>query len=111
MSPYMEFSLQVVDVSDDNPNLITLTGDVDVTIELPLNRLGVSFSKGDEIKLVIQREKDVDYSKYKVYAWGVVYHIEQGLTRISIGGLQLDIKKELPLQIGDKVYIGILDKY
>jgi hypothetical protein len=30
------------------------------------------------------------------------------MTRISIGGLQLDIKKELPLKIGEKVYIGLL---
>ena len=104
----MEFSLKVIDVSNETPNVITLTGDAEVILELPLDRLGIVLSKGDAVKLVIHKEKDQDFSKYKVYAWGLVYYVGEGMTRISIGGLQLDIKKELPLKIGEKVYIGLL---
>ncbi|ACB40257.1 hypothetical protein [Pyrobaculum neutrophilum] len=104
----MEFLLEVSDITNDLPNVIKLSGEVNATIEIPLERLGVSLQKGDKVKLVIQREKDQDMKKYKIYAWGIVYYIGDGITRISIGGLQLDIMKELPLQIGDKVYIGII---
>jgi len=104
----MEFSLKVVDVSSDTPNVITLKGDVEVVLEMPLDKLGIKLSKGDNVKLVIHKEKDQDFKKYKIYAWGLVYYIGEGTTRISIGGLQLDIKKELPLKIGEKVYIGVL---
>jgi hypothetical protein len=104
----MEFSLRVVDVSNETPNVITLKGDAEVVLELPLGRLGIALSKGDAVKLVIHKEKDQNFNKYKVYAWGLVYYVGEGMTRISIGGLQLDIKKELPLKIGEKVYIGLL---
>lgn len=104
----MEFSLAVVDVTNDMPNVIKLKGDVEATIELPLEKLGVVFSVGDHLKLVLQKEKDQDLNKYKVYAWGIVYYVGNGMTRISIGGLQLDIMKELPLKAGEKIYVGIL---
>ncbi|AAL63961.1 hypothetical protein [Pyrobaculum aerophilum] len=104
----MEFSLAVVDVTNDMPNVIKLKGDVEATIELPLEKLGVVFSVGDRLKLVLQKEKDQDLNKYKVYAWGIVYYVGNGMTRISIGGLQLDIMKELPLKAGEKIYVGIL---
>ncbi|ABO08481.1 hypothetical protein [Pyrobaculum calidifontis] len=104
----MEFSLSVVDITSDFPNVIKLSGDVEATVELPLEKLGVALKKGDKIRLVLSKEKDGDLSKYKVYMWGIVYHVAEELTRISIGGLQLDIKKKLPLAIGEKVYIGIL---
>lgn len=104
----MEFSLAVVDVTNDMPNVIKLKGDVEATIELPLEKLGVVFSIGDRLKLVLQKEKDQDLNKYKVYAWGIVYYVGNGMTRISIGGLQLDIMKELPLKAGEKIYVGIL---
>lgn len=104
----MEFSLVVESVNNDLPNVITLKGDADVRIELPLELLGIKLSPGDGVRLVIQKEKDPDYkSKFRVYAWGVVYHVNSSMTRISIGGLQLDIMRELPLRIGEKVYIGI----
>jgi hypothetical protein len=104
----MEFSLKVDDVTSGAPNVITLKGDIDVVLELPLDRLGISISKGNKIKLVIHKEKDQDLHKYKIYAWGIVYYVGEGITRISIGGLQLDIKKELPLKIGEKVYVGLI---
>lgn len=107
----MEFSLRVEDVTDDFPNVITLRGDVEAVLELPLAKLGITFSRGDKIKLVLEKERSDNLSRYKVYAWGIVYHVEESLTRISIGGLQLDIKKELPFRIGEKIYIGILDNY
>jgi len=104
----MEFSLKVDDVTSDTPNIITLKGDVDVVLELPLDRLGISISKGNKTKLIIHKEKDKDIHKYKVYAWGVVYYVGEGITRISIGGLQLDVMKELPLKVGEKVYVGLI---
>lgn len=104
----MEFSLVVDKIGDEYPNLVTLKGEVDVAIELPLKHLGVSLKEGDHITLLVSREKDPEYKKFKIYMWGVVYHVENGLTRISIGGLQCDIYKELPFKVGDKVYIGIL---
>jgi hypothetical protein len=104
----MEFSLKIVDISSERPNVISLKGDVDAILELPLELLGIKFSKGDDVKLVIHKEKDLDMKKYKVYAWGIVYHVGEGMTRISIGGLQLDIMKELPLKVGEKIYIGLL---
>jgi len=104
----MEFSLSVIEVTNDFPNVVKLSGDVEATIELPLEKLGVTLKKGDKIRLVLSKEKNGDLSKYRVYMWGIVYHVTEGLTRISIGGLQLDIKKKLPLAVGEKVYVGIL---
>ncbi|ABL88130.1 conserved hypothetical protein [Pyrobaculum islandicum DSM 4184] len=104
----MEFLLKVEEISNDFPNTIKLKGDVDITIELPLNILGIKLSKGENVKLVLQQEKDKELHKYKVYAWGIVYYVGNNITRISIGGLQLDIMKELPLKVGEKVYIGII---
>jgi hypothetical protein len=103
----MEFSLHVVEVDNNFPNTIRLKGDVEATLELPLDKIGVRLAAGDRVKLVIQKEKDRDLSQYKVYMWGLVYHVGGGMTRISIGGLQLDIMAELPLKVGEKVYIGI----
>ncbi|MGB9703960.1 MAG: hypothetical protein ACPL3C_00805 [Pyrobaculum sp.] len=103
----MEFSLRVVEVDDNFPNTIKLKGDVEATLELPLDRIGVRLAAGDQLKLVIQKERDGDLSQYKIYMWGLVYHVGGGVTRISIGGLQLDILTELPLKVGEKVYIGI----
>ncbi|MFN7105015.1 MAG: hypothetical protein ACK4M3_00255, partial [Pyrobaculum sp.] len=77
-------------------------------LELPLDRLGLLLKKGEGIRLVLSQEKTENYKDYKVYMWGVVYHVGDGVTRISIGGLQLDIKKELPFRMGEKVYIGLL---
>ena len=57
--------------------------------------------------MLFRSRSDVDTLK-KIAMWGIVYHVAEELTRISIGGLQLDIKKKLPLAIGEKVYIGIL---
>ncbi|MEM3996860.1 MAG: hypothetical protein QXP31_07365, partial [Pyrobaculum sp.] len=77
-------------------------------LEIPLSRIGVKLDKGDAVRLVLSREKDADFKKYRVYMWGTVYYIGDGVTRISIGGLQLDIMRELPLKVGEKVYIGLL---
>ncbi len=104
----MEFKLSVVDVTNQMPNVITLKGDADVTLELPLEKLGIKLEKNTPIRLVLTKEKDENYRKYKVYMWGLVYHVDEDVTRISIGGLQLDIKRKLPLKVGDKVYIGLL---
>ena len=104
----MEFPLRVVEVTDGLPNVIKLRDGVEVTVELPLEKIGVRLRVGDQVKLVIHKEKDSDLTKYKIYAWGVVYFVGKGMTRISIGGLQLDIGTELPLKVGEKVYIGIL---
>ena len=47
----MEFSLSVVDITSDFPNVIKLSGDVEATVELPLEKLGVALKKGDKIDL------------------------------------------------------------
>ncbi|MEM1597711.1 MAG: hypothetical protein QW598_07565 [Pyrobaculum sp.] len=104
----MEFNLRVVDVTGEEPNVVKFEGDVEAVLEIPLSRIGVKLDKGDAVRLVLSREKDADFKKYRVYMWGTVYYIGDGVTRISIGGLQLDIMRELPLKVGEKVYIGLL---
>ncbi|MFN3803668.1 MAG: hypothetical protein ACK4SY_01270 [Pyrobaculum sp.] len=104
----MEFRLVVTQISDDSPNVITFRGDVEIVLELPLDRLGLLLKEGERVKLVLSQEREENYKNYKAYMWGIVYHVGDGVTRISIGGLQLDIKKELPFRTGEKVYIGLL---
>lgn len=104
----MEFNLKVVDVTNEEPNIVKFEGDVEALLEIPLSRIGVKLDRGDVVKLVLSKEKDAEYKKYRVYMWGIVYYVGEGVTRISIGGLQLDIMRELPLKEGEKVYIGLL---
>ena len=86
-------------------------GDVSGYFELPLERLGVKVSPESKLEIVISSAKDPEYKqKYSVYVWGVAYHITDKVTRISVGGLIFHFDSRLPVNVGDKVYIGIIIK-
>ena len=90
---------------------VRFEGDVSGYFELPLERLGVKIPLGSKLEIVISSAKDPEYrQRYSVYVWGVAYHVSEKVTRISVGGLIFHFDSRLPVNVGDKVYIGIIIK-
>ncbi|CCC82545.1 hypothetical protein [Thermoproteus tenax] len=106
----MEFNEVVSEVSvvEDPIYKITMTGDAEIELELPLRMLNIDVERGKRLKIDLDEKKNSDYKKiYDIYLWGIVYNVDNNSTYISIGGLLLKIKKSLPLSPGVRLYIGI----
>jgi hypothetical protein len=106
----MELNEVVTDIVDLSPPLkrLLLDGDAKIELELPISLLNIDISKNTKIIINIDRNKDNNYKeKYAVYMWGILYHKGDESIYISIGGLILKINKDLPFNIGDKLYIGL----
>jgi hypothetical protein len=80
-----------------------------LALEYPRDAVGVDIRQGDGVKVSISSNKDPNYaSNWDVYMSGVVYHVSEGLVKISIGGLILDVNNfRNEVKVGEKVYVGL----
>ncbi|MCG2863007.1 MAG: hypothetical protein RXP99_04320 [Vulcanisaeta sp.] len=82
---------------------------VSLALEYPRDVLGIDIKQGDNVRVSISNSKDPNYSSnWDVYMNGVVYYVSEGLVKVSIGGLILDIRNyKGEAKVGEKVYIGL----
>ncbi|MFB6471006.1 MAG: hypothetical protein TU36_007240 [Vulcanisaeta sp. AZ3] len=80
-----------------------------LVLEYPKDAVGVNIKQGNNIRISISNDRDPNYvTNWDVYMSGVVYYVSEGLVKISIGGLILDINNfKDEARIGEKVYIGL----
>ncbi len=81
----------------------------EVYLEYPEGVVRVPIDKDMKVRLSIDNNKDENYRQnWDVYMWGKVYYVAEKLVRISLGGLILEIRGYTePVNIGEKVYVGI----
>lgn len=106
----MEFREYVQDVLESSPPLkkIIMDGDAKIELELPISLLNININKNMKIIVNLNRDREENYKdKYNIYMWGILYYKNNNYTYISIGGLILKLSKDIPFNIGEKIYIGI----
>ncbi|MGC8543414.1 MAG: hypothetical protein ACP5NQ_05695 [Vulcanisaeta sp.] len=82
---------------------------ITIALEYPRDIIGVDIKQGDNVRVSINNDKDPNYaSNWDVYMNGIVYYVSEGLVKVSIGGLIMDINNfKNDVKIGEKVYVGL----
>ncbi len=81
----------------------------EIYLEYPEEIVNIKVNEGDSIYLSISHQKDEKYREnWDLYMWGRIYYKDGSRTRISIGGLIVEVKSQDNIgEIGDKVYVGL----
>ncbi|WP_069807175.1 hypothetical protein [Vulcanisaeta thermophila] len=84
-------------------------GNVEVSMEYPVKAVGVELRQDYTVNLSIDTEKDPNYrANWDVYMNGMVYYVGNGIVKISIGGLIIDvINYNGDAKVGERVYVGL----
>lgn len=82
---------------------------VALSLEYPRDAVGVDIRQGDNVRVSISSDRDPNYkSNWDVYMSGIVYYVGEGLVKVSIGGLILDVNNfKNEVRVGEKVYVGL----
>ncbi|NPA23263.1 MAG: hypothetical protein GXO23_03095 [Crenarchaeota archaeon] len=108
-----KFKVVRVEIMPDYPSLKALymvdDSGREMYLEYPEEILKIKVNEGDTLYISIDHQKDERYREnWDVYMWGRIYYRDGSRTRISIGGLILELKSPDNLgEVGDKVYVGI----
>jgi len=84
-------------------------GGVELYLEYPEGVTKVPLARDSVIEISINNEKDPEFrSRWSIYMRGIVYHVGDGIIKVSIGGLIMDIRGYGgEARVGDWVYVGI----
>ncbi len=107
-----KFKVVKVETMPDYPSIKALhmvdDSGREIYLEYPEEVLNVKINEGDQIYLCIDHQKDEKYREnWDVYMWGRIYYKDGSRTRVSIGGLILEVRGCDLGEVGDKVYVGI----